>query len=160
MRKLLCLFFFASIALCADGVRLTADERRVEVEWLASLGLKVPEGGPLVEQPFGPPWTRRSFVAPTAWWRAPGSKDVRADLLKQDLPLLRMLMEKAYGGWDSAARRGWNWDQWFADWDRDLTAKGDLELPSAFAPFTKLMDFQLDNHTGFAEGVVRLGSIS
>jgi hypothetical protein len=73
-----------------------------------------------------------------------------------------MLMEKAYGGWGSAARRGWNWDQWFADWDRDLAAKGDarLELPAGFAPFTKLMDFQLDNHTGFAEGIVRLGSIS
>jgi hypothetical protein len=55
MRGLLWLLFFTAIARCADDVKLTADERRAEVEWLATLGLKVPEGGPLLEQPFGPP---------------------------------------------------------------------------------------------------------
>src|SRR5437016_286264 len=124
MRSLLGLFLLAAAALCQDDVKLTAGERRAESEWLASLGLKVPQGGPLLEQPFAPPLTKRSFLAPTAWWRVPNPQQVTASDLRQDLPLLRVLMEKAYGGWASAIRRGWDWDRWFADWDRDLAAKG------------------------------------
>ena len=66
MRRLLCLLILAAAARAADDVRLTAGERRAETEWLTSLGLKVPEGGLLLEAPFSPPYTRRSFLVPTA----------------------------------------------------------------------------------------------
>src|SRR6202000_1355520 len=55
----------------------------------------------------------------------------------------------AYGGWDSAAARGWNWNQWFADWRKLLAARGTAELSpdEAFAPMDALIAFQRDNHT-------------
>jgi hypothetical protein len=71
-----------------------------------------------------------------------------------------VVMEKAYGGWESAAKRGWDWNRWFSDWDRDLAAKGDakLGLAEALAPFEQLERFQLDNHSGPAGGAVHFGS--
>ena len=120
------------------------------MEWLSSLGLKVREGGPLLDRPFDPPFTNRSLLVPTAWWREAPLRDVAADALRLDLPLLRTVMQKAYGGWSSAEKRGWDWAGWFADWDRDLAAKGSarLSVREALAAVGKLMDFQLDNHTG------------
>ena len=58
-------------------------------------------------------------------------------------------MQRAYGGWDSAAARGWNWAQWFAGWREQLAAKGPAEVPfdEAFAPMDRLLAFQRDNHT-------------
>jgi hypothetical protein len=160
MRRLPVLLLLVAAAAAADDIRLTPDERTAEVQWLTSLGLKVPAGGILLESPYAAPLTRRSVIAPTAWWNSPSPKTIRADLLRPDITLLRLVMEKAYGGWNSAAARGWNWDRWFSDWDRDLAARVDasLDIADAFAPFAKLMDFQLDNHTGFADGSVRLGS--
>jgi hypothetical protein len=160
MRVLSCLLLLSSVIWSADDLKLTPEERRAETEWLTSLGLKVPQGGPLVEQPFSGPLTRRSLIVPTEWWRQPGPQEVRADLLRQDLPLLRTLMEKGYGGWDNAARRGWDWAQWFADWDRDLAARGEtmLGVAAAFAPLEKLERFQLDNHTGILSRGVQFGS--
>jgi hypothetical protein len=92
---------------------------------------------------------------PAGWLREPGIKrilgprHVRADLLLADLDVLQPVMERAYGGWDSAAARGWNWNQWFADWRRMLAAKGSARLAydEAFAPVDALMKFQRDNHT-------------
>ncbi len=149
-RHSVCLFLAAVCAWAADDLRLSPEERQGEVEWLASLGLKVPEGGLLLEQPFAPPFTARSFLAPTAWWRTPSPKEVSADRMRQDLPLLHTLMEKAYGGWANAEKRGWDWKGWFAEWDRELAAKGTakLTLAEALAPFGRLEDVQLDNHSG------------
>jgi hypothetical protein len=58
-------------------------------------------------------------------------------------------MQRAYGGWDSAEARGWNWNQWFAKWRKQLAAKGDMEIPfnEAFAAMDSLIAFQRDNHT-------------
>jgi len=155
---------FLSIALAAgtaaDDVRLTPEQRQGEVEWLKSLGLTVPEGGPLLEHPFATPLTKRSFLMPTADWRAPGPTEVNAGSLRQDLPVLRTIMEKAYGGWDSAQKLGWDWNAWFTDWDRELAAKGDakLALADALAPFERLERVQLDNHSGPVSNVVHFGS--
>ena len=150
MRLLLCLLVPAICACAADEVRLSPEERQQEVEWLTSLGLKIPEGGILLETPYAQPFTPRSLLVPTAWWRLPQPRTVTAGDLRQDLVLLHAVMEKAYGGWTSAQQRGWDWNRWFADWDRDLATKGNakLDLPDALAPFGKLEELQLDNHSG------------
>jgi hypothetical protein len=58
-------------------------------------------------------------------------------------------MERAYGGWDTAASRGWNWTQWFSDWRQQLAGKGDAQISfdEAFFAVDKLLTFQRDNHT-------------
>ena len=134
----------------ADAV-LSKEVRQGEVEWLSTFDLKIPDGGPLLENPFAEPFSRRSFLVPQAWWRAERPQRVAAPLLRGDVRLLESLMRKAYGGWQSAEARGWKWDAWFESWDRELETTGDkdLDLPSAFAPVGRLMDFQPDNHTGF-----------
>jgi hypothetical protein len=78
-----------------------------------------------------------------------GPRQVRADLLLADLDVLEPVMERAYGGWNSAAARGWNWSEWFADWRKQLAAKGSAEISfdHAFAPIDALIAFQRDNHT-------------
>jgi hypothetical protein len=141
------------ISVCAgaaDDVHLTPDERQSETAWLTSLGLKLPDGGLLLDTPFAQPFSNRSLLVPTAWWRLPSPKEVGADELRLDLPLLHSVMQKAYGGWTSAEQRGWDWNRWFADWDTELASKGSarMALPDALAAFGKLQDVQLDNHSG------------
>jgi hypothetical protein len=160
MRRSGCVLLVVALCCLADDLRLTPEDRQAENEWLASLGLKVPPGGPLLEQPFAGPLTRRSFLVPTAWWRTPQPASLRAADFRQDLALLHTIMEKAYGGWESAEKRGWDWNRWFSDWDRELAAKGEatMTLAEALAPFQRLEQFQLDNHSGPADGVAFLGS--
>jgi hypothetical protein len=118
-------------------------------------GLILRDGDLLKIHPFTPPWTAQSLLVPPAWFREPviklllGPRRVRADLLLADLDVLQPVMERAYGGWDSAAARGWNWSQWFRNWRCMLAAKGSAEvsLNEAFAPVDALMLFQRDNHT-------------
>jgi hypothetical protein len=145
---------------CAEEVRLSAEQRESEAAWLASLGLKVPPGGPLLERPFDPPYTFRSFLAPTAWWREPFPREISAADLRADLPVLRAVMERAYGGWHSAEARGWQWRPWFDRWEQALAARGDAKLSpaEALAPLATLMEFQLDNHSGPVGAPVRFGS--
>jgi hypothetical protein len=134
---------------------LTPAEIASEEAYLKGLGLILPDGSLLKEQPFAPPWTSHSLLTPSSWSRQPGIKmligprHVRADLLLADLDVLEPVMERAYGGWDSAAARGWNWNQWFADWRKQLAAEGSDQIPfdQAFAPFDALIAFQRDNHT-------------
>ena len=78
-----------------------------------------------------------------------GSHHLRANLLLSDLDVLEPIMERTYGGWDSAAARGWNWSGWFADWRDHLAARGSAEisLNEAFSPIDALIAFQRDNHT-------------
>jgi hypothetical protein len=132
---------------------LTKAEMDGETAWLASLGVN---GSPLLEHPFAAPVTKRSFIVPRLWYVQPGDK-VSADALRKDLPVLRTVMEKTYGGWDSAEKRGWKWSQWFADWDKMLAenAGRTLAWSDALAPFMKLADFQLDNQSGPMFPVVR-----
>jgi len=150
MRFWALLLLLCVCAGAADDVLLTAAERQSESEWLGSLGLRVPDGGLLLDKPFSPPFSNRSLLVPSAWWRQPAPKEVSADQLRADLPVLQLIMQKAYGGWTSAEKRGWNWAGWFADWDRELAGKGTarLALSDALAAFGKLEDLQLDNHSG------------
>jgi hypothetical protein len=132
---------------------ITAAEIKTEDVRLQQLGLTLPNGSFLKSNPFQPPWTSHSLLIPPAWSESPIktllTRHVRADLLLADLDILQPVMERAYGGWDSAADRGWNWDQWFAAWRTQLAAKGTatLSLNEAFAPMDTLLAFQRDNHT-------------
>ncbi len=123
----------------------------------ASLGVRLPPGGIVLREPYKAPYSNRSFVVPFGWYRqfynrmrARHDYPVRAGALRADLPTLRLLMEKTYAGYGTAAARGWNWSGWFRRWDRDLAARGDatLSLRQAFAPWGRLEDAQLDNHSG------------
>jgi hypothetical protein len=147
-------FLLVSVFLCAaafgDSTKITPDEQKAESEWLASLGVKPPAVPWPLEDPFAQPFTRRSLIVPTAWYRQKPPATLRADLFREDVKLLRKIMETAYGGWDSAKQRGWNWDAFFGEWDAALAARGtdSLALADAFAPWRKFMEVQLDNHSG------------
>jgi hypothetical protein len=146
-----------------DDIVLSPTDIAQETARLGSLGVK---GTPVVEHPFRFPLSHRSFILPLSWYRSAGDQrpelrrgEIAADLLGADLPLLRVVMEKAYGGWDQAAKRGWNWSQWFDGWAKLMADKKGQFLPiqAALSPFADLMDFQLDNHSGPLE-VARFGS--
>jgi hypothetical protein len=133
---------------------VTVAEVKAEDARLEQMGLVLGDFSFLKEHPFQPPWTSHSLLIPSAWAEPGiktllGSRQVRADLLLADLDVLQPVMAHAYGGWDSAAARGWNWDSWFGDWRSRLAAMGDSEisLDEAFAPMDRLLAFQRDNHT-------------
>ena len=134
---------------------LTRQEISAEMARLGQLGVKVPGGTLLKERPFESPWDSHSLLVPWAWMQAkpPGAAllgvKLRADALLADLDVLEPVMQRAYGGWDTAAARGWNWKQWFADWRKTLAARGNEEISfdEAFAPMDRLLAFQRDNHT-------------
>lgn len=161
-RRLVLLLLAGALAAesAGDELRLSPAERQADTEWLKSLGLKVPDGGVLLESPFAAPLSRRSFLMPISAWSQPDPREVTASAFRQDLAVLRTIMQKAYGGWDSAIKLGWDWDRWFADWDRDLAARGEakLALADAFAPFQRLEQVQLDNHSGPMSDLVDFGS--
>jgi hypothetical protein len=145
-----CLWFLLlPLLLLATEPKIPPTEQEEEVRWLASLGLKAPAQPWPLENPFTAPFTRRSLVVPTAWYRN-RPQTLRADLFRADVQLLRRVMETAYAGWDIAKTHGWNWDQFFDDWDVALAESGtrDLSLNDAFAPWRKFMQVQLDNHSG------------
>jgi C-terminal processing protease CtpA/Prc len=129
-------------------------EVRSEDARMEQMGLVLRDGSFLKEHPFQPPWTSHSLLIPSTWAEPVikallGSRNVRADLLLADLDVLQPVMTRAYGGWDSAAARGWNWERWFGDWRSRLAARGNSEisLNEAFAPMDQLLAFQRDNHT-------------
>jgi hypothetical protein len=137
-----------------DGTVLSPAEIAQETAWLGSFGVN---GTPVIEHPFSVPLSHRSFVIPVSWYRTIADQrpelrrgEISADQLAADIPLLRMVMEKAYGGWEPAAKRGWNWSKWFDDWARQMADKKGQFVPmrTALSPFADLMDFQLDNHSG------------
>lgn len=133
-----------------DTLLLLADEIKEEENWLRSLGLKLPAGGLLLQQPFAWPIVRRSFIVPSHWhWQTP-SDTLPPDDLARDLAFLRIAAEKAYYGWEKAANGGWDWEDFFARWHHDLTSARRSEIPShqAFAPWYKLLAYQPDNHSG------------
>jgi len=135
---------------------LTSAQINQENAQLERMGLVIPDGNFLTTHPFSPPWTSHSLLLPPNWSRRPnlvkwllGPRRVRADLLLADLDVLEPVMERAYGGWDTAAARGWNWNQWFANWRNMLATQGTAEISfdQAFAPMDALIAFQRDNHT-------------
>jgi hypothetical protein len=136
---------------------VSQSEIRAENATWTSLGVTLPPGGIVLAHPYDAPYSNRSFVVPFAWYRrfydamrARHDYPVEASALRADLPTLRLLMEKTYAGYATAKARGWNWDTWFAQWDRALASRGNalLTLRQAFAPWGTLENFQLDNHSG------------
>ena len=129
---------------------LSREERAAESELVASFGLNA---RPPLERPYALPFSNRSLIVPQAWFReAVGERrtGIGADSLRQDLPLLHAVMAKAYAGWRIAAGRGWNWAQWFENWDH-LLARHEgqiLPLDEALAPIAELQEFQRDNASG------------
>jgi hypothetical protein len=140
-------------------INVTPAEIAAESAWLESFGVG---GATLIPHPFSPPFSNRSFIVPLARLRAARTDlvEVNADALRRDLLVLGSIMERAYGGWDSAEKRGWNWPQWFHKWDRLLSrhGKNPMLVQDAFAPFGELIAFQLDNHSGPVLNKVRFGS--
>jgi C-terminal processing protease CtpA/Prc len=133
--------------------------RAREAERLAKLGVEVPAGGAVLERPYAAPFGRRSFVVPGGWLPRRTPAVVYAPALLADLSALEDVMRRAYGGWEHAAKRGWDWDAWFSDWRRQLGAEGArwLAVKDAFEPVRRLERFQLDNHTTIPLGL-RSGS--
>jgi hypothetical protein len=154
---------FAVVALTRQqdpALTVSAADREIEAARLKSLGADLSKGNPVLERPWDPPYTRRSFVVPQAWFLTRPPDSVSADALRADLPILASVMERAYGGWDVAKKRGWSWDRWFADWSAMLRRQSgrSLALADAFAPMKQLMAFQLDNHTTIPLRGARFGS--
>jgi hypothetical protein len=148
-------------AVAADQTEVPLAEREAESRRLRELGLSVPAEGVVLARPFARPYSRRSFVVPQAWMAAAPRPEtpVSAQDLLRDLGPLADLMKLAYGGWESARARGWDWQVWFDRWRQMLERHGDRKLPvaEAFAPVKELMDVQLDNHTNLPLGL-RFGS--
>jgi hypothetical protein len=113
-----------------------------------ALGVTLPKGGVILKQPYALPYQNRSFIVPLTWLDN-DPKFIRADAMRQDLPILRLLMQKTYPGWNMAASRGWDWNAWFADWDLQLALDGKKELTAtqAVAPWITFRKFLLDNHS-------------
>ena len=157
--KFSAVLLLSALAFAGD-VRITPEDQKEEAQWLASLGIKPPPTPWPLEDPFAMPFTRRSLIVPTAWYRQKRPQTLRADLFREDIKLLHKIMEIAYGGWETAQRRGWNWDAFFREWDAQLAARGNDDLPiaDAFAPWRKFMEVQLDNHSGpLAGGFATVG---
>ncbi len=114
----------------------------------------------MLAHPYAAPYSNRSFVVPYSWYRdfytkLRANKDVpvKASALRSDLPVLRLLLQKAYAGYEPAAEHGWKWANMFRNWDAQLARDGDrsLSLKQAFAPWGRLERVQLDNHSGIPD---------
>ncbi len=142
---------FLLIAALSFGQQFVSkEERAAESALIQSFGIKAI---PLPEHPYRLPFSSRSLIVPQAYLREViGEKKstVPADLLRQDLPLLRAVMAKNYAGWRLAAARGWNWEQWFENWDHLLSRhQGEnLSLTDALQPIAELEEFLPDNYSG------------
>src|SRR5579864_8277022 len=138
MRTLFLALLFTGIAGAKKSPEITVSPAEIAAEsaWLESFGVSGPT---LTEYPFAPQLTNRSFIVPMAWLGSvhPDLVEVNADALRRDLPVLSSIMLRAYGGWDSAEKRGWNWPRWFQNWDRLLSrhGKNPMLVQDAFAPF-------------------------
>jgi Peptidase family S41 len=144
------------------AILLSREEIEEEDEWIRSLGLTPPSGHLLTARPFTEPLGRRSFLVPARWHWAAAPATLNPHDLIRDLDILRTAMRNAYAGWESAEQRGWTWDAFFQSWRRDLESAQGNSLPvlEAFGPWKKLLDFQLDNHSGpvIPDGFQRLST--
>ncbi|HET9097755.1 MAG TPA: S41 family peptidase [Candidatus Baltobacteraceae bacterium] len=141
----------------AASVTVPQDQAAAENARWSSLGVHLPPGGIVLTHPYAAPYTNRSFIVPFAWYqdfysaqRKDKNLPVDAWALRRDLPVLQLLLEKAYAGYRPAAARGWNWKAMFRGWDAQLARAGNkkISLNSAFAPWGALESVDLDNHSG------------
>lgn len=146
------LYLLVSIPLGASDVRIPAEDWTRNHEWLTQLGVK-PPGSPLgLDQPWNPPYTKRSLVVPAHWLHRGAPETVDAELLRKDLVVLEQVMANTYSGWATAENLGWDWRKFFDQARSELAGKGTLPGKTAFGFWAKLMDFQLDNHSGPVPG--------
>ena len=162
MRPLIAVLAALILLAAGPAAPVHVPQAQIDTEnarWTA-LGVKLPPGGIVLEQPFSPPYSNRSFVVPYAWYqsfytamRARKDVPVDASALREDLPVLRLLLEKAYAGYEPASSHGWNWNKMFEDWNASLTrgAGRSLSLTQAFAPWGRLQDAQPDNLSGIPQ---------
>jgi len=128
---------------------LSEDAKDAEQQYLRTLGLEIPDGPWLLDQPFQKELTNRSFVVPTPLHWAEPSDTVESLQLASDLPILETAMRKAYIGWEIAEMSGWDWGAFFKRWkDTLLHSAAVIPTQQAFAPWERLLEFQLDNHSG------------
>lgn len=132
------------------NVQLTEEDMERERRFLADLGFTSPRTGTLLARPFAEPYSSWSFVVPTAWYAQEPASHIAPRSLQRDLPLLRIAVEKAYAGWETAIHAGWDWDGFFETWQRQLTVCKNELIPigDAFAPWSRFQAFRLDNHSG------------
>jgi len=156
----LTLALFAFLILLGSGYRDVVRVPQSEIDAVnaryAAYGLTLPKDGIVLSAPYDPPFSNRSFIVPKEWieqqdprWGGTQQTAVAAAAVRADLPTLRLIMEKTYAGWQTAAARGWSWDAWFAKWDNELAKFGDEQVSPAAAlePWSRLEDFQSDNHS-------------
>lgn len=143
------------------AMTVSAADRAAADSYWEKLGVTPPKGGFVTSHPWSPPWSGRSLIVPATWLaqtlhnaaqhaRSKTPMMIDASALRADLPILRMVLEKNYSGWNVAAKDGWDWNKWFKDWDDMLAAHGDQRIPDdqAFAPWFTYEKFQLDSHSG------------
>jgi hypothetical protein len=127
----------------------------------SKLGVTPPKEGIVLAHPWSKPWSGRSLIVPISWFsqafrdsmeheRNKTPMPINAAELRKDLPILRTVLEKNYSGWEPAAKRGWDWNDWFHQWDAMLASYGNRSIPDpqAFAPWTAYEAFQIDAHSG------------
>jgi hypothetical protein len=131
-----------------DRRLVSGEEIYQESLWLQELGLIGPAGGHVLPEPFRAPLTPRSFVTPASWYRYAPDGPIDAASLTADLPILALAMEKAYIGWELLETRGWQWADFFRQWQVALENRGLIAPAEAFAPWLKLRELQCDNHSG------------
>jgi Peptidase family S41 len=150
----------------AASVRVPQAQVDAENARWSALGVELPPGGIVLQHPYAAPYSNRSFIVPFAWYsrflntlREKKDVPVNAAALREDLPVLKLLLEKAYAGYEPAASRGWSWNGMFRDWDAQLARSANKNIPlrDAFAPWGRLEDVQLDNHSG-VPGLTDFGS--
>lgn len=161
MRSILIALALLALLAAAPASSVRVPQAQIDAEnarWTA-LGIKLPPGGIVLPEPYAQPYSNRSFVVPYSWYerfsvalRQKNDVPVDASALRADLPVLHFLLEKAYAGYQPAEERGWNWDRMFRDWSAQLARSDGKSLPlkQAFAPWARLEDVQVDNHSGVA----------
>lgn len=143
------------------AITVPVTDRATADAWWKRYGITPPQGGFVLAHPWTKPWSGRSLVVPPTWLEQANELDIRhiraktpllinAAALRADLPILRMVLEKDYSGWETATEKGWDWNAWFEQWDAMLATHGEHAIPDgqAFAPWFAYEDFQIDSHSG------------
>lgn len=153
MRKLILsgLIIFAATMAQAAAFQLSDTDITTEGQFLTSIGVNLKNNSFLLKDPFATPFVSpRTFLLPHHWYSAKSPDSVRADEFLADLDALETILRYQYSGWEVAEKRGWNWQNWFAEWRKVLAARGTamISTDDAFAPIQDLHTFMPDNHTG------------
>lgn len=122
-----------------------------DTAFLRSLGLDLP-ADTVKQNPYSMPLGARSFVNLTSAFSNIDTsiQYVAPKQLALDLYILELAFQKAYGGFDLAAKKGLDWNKFFGDWRTWLESLPEdqaISVSDAFAPYFKLKSIQVDNHS-------------